>query len=92
MCNPPFYADADELYKSAREKQLEPFSVPNPSDMNLTILVMYRNGRGDVYPRRRSWIHNSYDRGKHGIEGTNTMVFLHVGEIIQCVNSGPDPT
>ena len=37
MCNPPFYADADELYKSAREKQLEPFSVEILSKMNLMI-------------------------------------------------------
>ena len=29
MSNPPFYIDADELYKHAREKELEPFSVPH---------------------------------------------------------------
>jgi phosphatidylserine/phosphatidylglycerophosphate/cardiolipin synthase-like enzyme len=28
MCNPPFYADAAELYDHARFKSLEPFSVP----------------------------------------------------------------
>ena len=27
MCNPPFYADAAELYEHARLKSLEPFSV-----------------------------------------------------------------
>jgi tRNA1(Val) A37 N6-methylase TrmN6 len=27
MCNPPFYLDATELYRSARSKAVEPFSV-----------------------------------------------------------------
>jgi 23S rRNA A1618 N6-methylase RlmF len=27
MCNPPFYEDADELYRHAKMKALEPFSV-----------------------------------------------------------------
>jgi len=30
MCNPPFYADADELYRHAREKSIEAFSVLFP--------------------------------------------------------------
>jgi 23S rRNA A1618 N6-methylase RlmF len=32
MCNPPFYADAAELYSHARSKAVEPFSVSHLSD------------------------------------------------------------
>ena len=92
MCNPPFYTDANELYKSAREKQLEPFSVPNSSDMNLTILVMYRISRGNVYTGGRSRVYNSNDRGKYDIKRSNPMVFLDVGQIIQCVDPSPGST
>ena len=27
MCNPPFYHDAGEMYRHAKEKAVEPFSV-----------------------------------------------------------------
>jgi len=27
MCNPPFYEDADELYRHAKMKAVEPYSV-----------------------------------------------------------------
>jgi 23S rRNA A1618 N6-methylase RlmF len=40
MCNPPFYADAAELYDHARSKAVEPFSVSH-SQMEL-MEVIYR--------------------------------------------------
>ena len=33
MCNPPFYTSMEEIELSARQKELEPFAVSNPSSL-----------------------------------------------------------
>jgi hypothetical protein len=49
--------------------------------------VMYGITKGDVHPRRRSWIHHPPYSRESRYKGKSTVVFFHVREIIQCLDT-----